>query len=180
MTGWMLLMKRSLPGTWEHPDSCRNCSFSAPVKGIISPSLLPVRTGGSVRLWCTPRSPCFHSLPKEQAKTKGLGNCSCQTPTCSAASQEKASQPQIAALPTRASLVAAPSLPGSAAAGDSVPEEQSLSAASTLRTIFLLSLFCEPLLRELLVLIFVPLAAEVQVLGLRRERSTVTVTARCD
>lgn len=42
--------------------------------------------------------------------------------------------------------------------------------SSTLLTIFLFSLFREPLLCKFLILIFVPLSAEVQVLGLRREQ----------
>lgn len=73
------------------------------------------------------------------------------------------------------SLLAALSLSNSKGLGDSLPNEQSLPEVSTLRTIFLFSLFCEPLLCKFLIFIFVPLSAEVQVLSLRRRQSVLTL-----
>lgn len=64
--------------------------------------------------------------------------------------------------------------------GDSQPNEQSLPAISMLPTIFLLSLLREPLLCKFLVLIFVPLPTEVQVLSLRREESALTSVIQFD
>lgn len=81
---------------------------------------------------------------------------------------------ELLLFPSGISLLAALSLLNSKGLGDSLPNEQSLPGVSTLRTIFLFSLFCEPLLCKFLIFIFVPLSAEVQVLSLRRKQSVLT------